>query len=138
MRGAGRPRPEPQGGSCAGRRLVRRCGGRRGARGRVRHADRRGELPANVVRTLPGRLHDAGTLLILGGLLVAAAASLPLIRTRRYGLTVAALAVALLAIVPVLVALGIDAPGLGQRAFVLVGCAFQCAFAMQLPVGEVR
>jgi hypothetical protein len=97
-----------------------------------------GELPANVVRTLPGRLHDAGTLLILGGLLVAAAASLPLIRTRRYGLTVAALAVALLAIVPVLVALGIDAPGLGQRAFVLVGCAFQCAFAMQLPVGEVR
>jgi hypothetical protein len=69
---------------------------------------------------------------------VAAAASLPLIRTRRYGLTVAALAVALLAIVPVLVALGIDAPGLGQRAFVLVGCAFQCAFAMQLPVGEVR
>jgi hypothetical protein len=92
-----------------------------------------GELPAGVARTLPGRLHDAGTLLILGGLLVAAAASPALIRTRRYRAEIAALAVVLTAIVPVLLALGLDAPGLGQRAFVAVGCAFQWAFATQLP-----
>jgi hypothetical protein len=93
-----------------------------------------GELPADLARTLAGRLHDAGTLLILGGLLVAAPASLLLIRTRRYRLTLTGLAVALLAVVPVLIALGIEAPGVGQRAFVLIGGAFQWAFATQLPV----
>ena len=97
-----------------------------------------GELPPGVARTLAGRLHDAGTLLILGGLLVAALASLALIRTRRYRLTVAGLAAALVSIVPMLVALRIDAPGLGQRGFVLIGCAFQWAFASQLPGAGAR
>jgi hypothetical protein len=97
-----------------------------------------GELPADVARTLAGRLHDTGTLLILGGLLVAAVASLPLICTRRYRVTIAGLAVVLSAVVPLLVALGLDAPGVGQRAFVLVGCAFQWAFATQLPIAEAR
>ena len=97
-----------------------------------------GELPPDVVRTFSGRLHDAGTLLILGGLLVAAAATVPLIRTRRYRLTIAGLAGALLAVVPVLVALGLDAPGLGQRGFVLTGCAFQWAFAVQVPMAGAQ
>ncbi len=91
-----------------------------------------GELPSGVARTFAGRAHDAGTLLILGGLLVAALASLFLVPTRRYRLTLAGLAAALLAIVPVLVALGLDAPGIGQRGFVLIGCALQWAFATQL------
>jgi hypothetical protein len=91
-----------------------------------------GELPADVARTFAGRAHDLGTLLILAGLLVAALASVALVATRRYRLTVAGLAVALLATVPILVALGIDAPGVGQRAFVLIGCAFQWAFASQV------
>jgi hypothetical protein len=97
-----------------------------------------GELPADVERTLPGRLHDAGTLLILGGLLVAALASLALIRTGRYRLTIAGLAAALVGIVPALVALRIDAPGIGQRGFVLIGCAFQWAFASQLPGAQAQ
>ena len=88
-----------------------------------------GELPAGVERTLGGRLHDIGTLLILAGLLVAAIASLRLVTSWRYRLVVLALAVALFAIVPVLVALGLDAPGIGQRGFILVGCAWQWTFA---------
>jgi hypothetical protein len=51
------------------------------------------------------------------------------VRARRFRLTVAALAVALLAVVPVLVTLGIDAPGIGQRGFILVGVAWQWTFA---------
>jgi hypothetical protein len=97
-----------------------------------------GVLPADVARTPAGRLHDAGTLLILVGLLVAALASLPLIRTVRYRLTIAGLAAALVAVVPVLIALGLDAPGLGQRGFVLVACAFQWAFAAQLSTVGAR
>ena len=88
-----------------------------------------GELPAGVERTLGGRLHDLGTLAILAGLLVAAVASLRLVPRRGYRLTVIGLAVALFAIVPVLVALGIDAPGIGQRGFILVGVAWQWTFA---------
>lgn len=87
-----------------------------------------GELPAGVRRTTEGRLHDLGTLLILAGLLAAALASLRLVRDGRYRATVAGLALALLAIVPVLVALGLDAPGIGQRGFILVGCAWQWRF----------
>ena len=50
-----------------------------------------GELPAGVERTLGGRLHDLGTLAILAGLLVAALASLRLVPSTRYRLTVLAL-----------------------------------------------
>lgn len=88
-----------------------------------------GELPAGVARTTEGRLHDVGTLLILAGLLLAALASLRLVRSWRYRALVAALAVALLAIVPVLIAVGWDAPGIGQRGFILVGLAWQWLFA---------
>lgn len=88
-----------------------------------------GELPAGAARTTEGRLHDIGTLLILAGLLLAALASLRLVRSWRYRGTVAALAFALLAIVPVLVAVGWDAPGIGQRGFILVGLAWQWVFA---------
>lgn len=84
-----------------------------------------GELPEGVVRTLGGRLHDWATLLIFVGLLVAALASAVVVKRRGFRLAVAGLAVALFAIVPVLVALGIDAPGIGQRGFVLVGLAWQ-------------
>jgi len=87
-----------------------------------------GELPAGVERTLSGRLHDLGTLLILAGLLLAALATLRIVRRRRYRLTVAALGLALLLVVPVLVALGADAPGTGQRLFILIGCAWQWRF----------
>ncbi len=88
-----------------------------------------GERPPGLERTLGGRLHDVGTLLILAGLTAAALASLRLVPRTGYRLLVAALAAALLAIVPVLVALGVDAPGIGQRGFILVGCAWQLAFA---------
>lgn len=87
-----------------------------------------GELPAGVERTTEGRLHDLGTLFVFAGLLVASLASLRLVPRRGYRLVVLGLAVALFAIVPVLVALGIDAPGIGQRGFILVGCAWQWAF----------
>jgi Protein of unknown function (DUF998) len=89
-----------------------------------------GELPPGEVRTVAGRLHDTGTLLILAGLLLAALASLRLVRARGYRLTVVALGVLLLAVVPVLVALGLDAPGAGQRAFILLGCAWQWRFSI--------
>jgi hypothetical protein len=88
-----------------------------------------GELPAGVERTTGGRLHDLGTLGVFAGLVLACAASLRLVPSRRYRLTVLALAVALFAIVPALVALGLDAPGIGQRGFILVGCAWQWVFA---------
>ena len=90
-----------------------------------------GELPAGVARTAGGRLHDLGTLFILGGLIVAALASLRLVPVRRYRLGVGLLGVVLLAIVPTLVALGLDAPGLGQRGFVLTGVAFEWWFTAQ-------
>jgi hypothetical protein len=88
-----------------------------------------GEVPAGVERTRGGRLHDVGTLLILTGLLLAAIASLRLVPSFRYRITVAILGVVLVAIVPAMVLLGLDAPGIGQRGFVLTGCAFQWFFA---------
>lgn len=94
-----------------------------------------GELPAGAVRTTEGRLHDLGTVAILFGLLLAALASIRLVRRRGYRLAVAALGVALLAIVPVLVALGVDAPGIGQRGFILVGVAWLWVFARQADHG---
>ena len=92
-----------------------------------------GELPPGTPRTTAGRLHDLGTLAIFCGLLVAGAASLRLVRRTRYRLTVAVLALALLAVVPVLVALELDAPGIGQRGFVLVGCLWLWRFVAELP-----
>ncbi len=88
-----------------------------------------GERPPGLERTLGGRLHDLGSLFILAGLVVAALASLRLVRSRRYRVAVLALGLALLAIVPVLVALEIDAPGIGQRGFILVGLLWQWQFA---------
>ena len=89
-----------------------------------------GELPPGAVRTLPGRLHDLGSLAIFAALLVAASASARLVTGWGYRLTVLGLLLALLAIVPALVALGIDAPGWGQRAFITVACAWQIAFVL--------
>lgn len=91
-----------------------------------------GVLPDGVQRTTGGRLHDIGTLAAFAGLAVAAAASLRLDVRRDYRLSLAALAAVLVLTVPVLVALGIDAPGVGQRAFILVGCAFQWRLAVEL------
>jgi hypothetical protein len=88
-----------------------------------------GVLPPDVVRTLGGRLHDLGTLGILAGLLLAALTSLRLVRAARYRLVVVALGVTLVAIVPVLVVLRLDAPGIGQRGFILVALGWQWAFA---------
>ena len=64
------------------------------------------------------------TVLALG----AALASVRLVPSTRYRLIVLALGVTLLAIVPVLIALRLDAPGIGQRGFILVGLAWQVAF----------
>jgi Protein of unknown function (DUF998) len=88
-----------------------------------------GELPAGVRRTVGGRLHDLGTLAILAGLLVAALASLRLVPRLGYRVTALALGVTLVAIVPVLVAVRWDAPGIGQRGFILVGILWQWVFA---------
>jgi hypothetical protein len=87
-----------------------------------------GELPAGVERSLGGQLHDLGTLFILAGLLFSALASLRLVADNRYRALVALLGFALIAIVPALVAVGWDAPGVGQRGFILVGIAWQWAF----------
>ena len=89
-----------------------------------------GELPPGTARTLPGRLHDLGSLAIFAALLVAAPASVRLVVAWRYRLAVLVLLVALVAIVPALVALGVDAPGWGQRAFIAVACAWQLAFVL--------
>jgi hypothetical protein len=88
-----------------------------------------GELPAGTTRTLGGRLHDLGSLLLFAGLILAALASVRLVRGARYRLGVLALGVALLLVVPVLVALELDAPGIGQRGFILVGLAWLWLFA---------
>jgi len=91
-----------------------------------------GELPAGAARTLGGRLHDLGSLLLLAGLVLAALASLRIVRSNPYRLGVLALGLALLAIVPVLVALGVDAPGIGQRGFILVGLLWHWLFARSI------
>lgn len=97
-----------------------------------------GELPADVERTLGGRLHDLGSLLILAGLLLAALASLRVLRSGRYRLSVLVLGIVLLAVVPVMVALGLDAPGVGQRAFILMGCAWQWRFTVAAAASRRR
>ncbi len=87
-----------------------------------------GQLPGGVRRTTAGRLHDLGTLLVLAGLVVAALAALAALRDRRYTVEAVVLALVLVAVVPVLVALHIDAPGWGQRAFIAVGCTWLWRF----------
>ena len=82
-----------------------------------------GELPPGTVRTTTGLLHDLGTLAIFAGLLGAALLALRGAR-RRYRRGVAALALALLVAPGALVAAGLDWPGIGQRAIVLVGVAW--------------
>jgi len=89
-----------------------------------------GELPPGRARTLEGRLHDLGTLALFLGSLVGALASARLIPGARYRVVLALLALALLAVVPTLVALELDAPGIGQRAFALIGCAFLWRFSV--------
>lgn len=84
-----------------------------------------GKLPAGAQRTDAGRLHDLGTLLILAGLVLAAVLTAAALPGRRHTLEVAGLAVALVAIVPLLVLVGWDAPGIGQRGFIAVGCLWQ-------------
>lgn len=79
-----------------------------------------GELPKGVTYTAAGRWHDRGTLLILVGLLVAALASLRG-RPKRYRWQVAGCAAALVLIPGVLVAAGLDWPGVGQRGLIAVG-----------------
>ena len=92
-----------------------------------------GELQPGVQRTLEGRLHDLGSLLLFASLLVAAVAGVRLVPRTRFRVTVALLALALVATVPVLVALRLDLPGIGQRAFVLIGCAWAFLFALEVP-----
>ena len=82
-----------------------------------------GVLPPGAVRTTAGRLHDLGTLAIFVGLLGAALWGLRHLRTRRYRLGLLACAGALVAAPGILVAAGLDWPGIGQRAIVLVGVA---------------
>ncbi len=91
-----------------------------------------GVLPDGVARTTTGRLHDLGTLVVLVGLLLTAGASLRLHPRRGYRIALAALFATMLLTVPVLVALGIDAPGIGQRVLILVGCAFEWRLAVEL------
>jgi len=92
-----------------------------------------GELQPGVQRTLEGGLHDLGTLLLFLGLIVAALASVRLVPRTRFRVSVAVLALALVATVPVLVALGLDLPGIGQRAFVVIGCAWTALLAVEVP-----
>lgn len=83
-----------------------------------------GELPVGETYTTAGRLHDLGASMLFFGLLLAAASSLRRLARPRYRWSVGALAVCLLLAPAALVALGRDWPGIGQRAFILVGCAW--------------
>ena len=91
-----------------------------------------GVLPEGVQRTTTGRLHDLGTLAVFAGLLLAAGASLRFAPRRGYRIALAALFAILMLTIPILVALGIDAPGIGQRVFILVGCGFEWVLAVEL------
>lgn len=95
-----------------------------------------GELPAGVVKSTAGELHDLGSAFIFFGLLVAAVASVRLVRRRGYRLSVLGLAVLLVLIPSGLVALGYDAPGWGQRGFIAVGCLWQWRFLQASSVSE--
>lgn len=97
-----------------------------------------GELPAGTVRTTAGRLHDQGTLAIFAGLLGAALWGLRSLRTRRYRLGLVSCAGALVAAPAILVAAGLDWPGIGQRAIVLVGVAFGWLLISELAIRARR
>lgn len=90
-----------------------------------------GRLPEGVMRTTTGRLHDQGTLLIFIGLLLAALWGLRHLRTRRYRLGLLACGLAILAAPATLVIAGLDWPGIGQRAIILVGVAWLWLWAGQ-------
>jgi hypothetical protein len=83
-----------------------------------------GELPVGETYTTAGRLHNLGAQLLFFGLLLAAAGSLRRLRRPAYRWGVAGLAALLVLAPAVLVALGRDWPGIGQRAFILVGCGW--------------
>jgi hypothetical protein len=83
-----------------------------------------GELPVGETYTTAGRLHDLGASMLFFGLLLAAATSLRRLSRPRYRWSVAGLAACLVLAPAVLVALGRDWPGIGQRAFILVGCTW--------------
>lgn len=87
-----------------------------------------GELPAGAIKSTAGQLHDLGSAFIFFGLLVAAVASVRVIRRRDYRYSVLGLALLLFLIPSVLVAAGYDAPGWGQRGFIAVGCLWQLRF----------
>jgi hypothetical protein len=95
-----------------------------------------GELPAGVVKSTAGQLHDLGSAFIFFGLLIAGIASVRLVRRRSYRLSVLALAVLLFLIPGALIALGYDAPGWGQRGFIAVGCLWQWRFLQASSVSE--
>lgn len=97
-----------------------------------------GVLLPGTVRTTAGRLHDRGTLLIFASLLGAALWSLRGVRTRRYRLGLAACALALLLAPAVLVAAGLDWPGVGQRAIILVGVAWLALWVGEVPRSAPR
>lgn len=88
-----------------------------------------GVLPDGVARTTEGRLHDLGSLLVLGGIVVAALAAARVL-SRRYRWVVAGLAAAFFAWPAALVMLGVDAPGIGQRGLIALGCVWTGAFAV--------
>lgn len=83
-----------------------------------------GELPVGETYTTAGRLHDLGASLLFFGLLLAAVASLRRLSRPGYRWSVAGLAACLLLAPAVLVVLGRDWPGIGQRAVILVGCGW--------------
>jgi hypothetical protein len=83
-----------------------------------------GELPVGAVYTTAGRLHNLGASVVFFALLLAAAGSIRRLSRPGYRRAVAGLAVALLVAPAVLVALGRNWPGIGQRAFILVGCGW--------------
>jgi hypothetical protein len=87
-----------------------------------------GELPKGAVKTTAGQLHDLGSAAIFFGLLIAALASVRLIRDRLSRLTVLALGLLLLLIPAALIAASYDAPGWGQRGFIAVGCVWHWRF----------
>lgn len=91
-----------------------------------------GELPDGATYTTAGRLHNLGSLLIFFGLLIAAPASTRRENRRGYRVAVLGLAMALFAITPILIALGIDSLGWGQRAFIGVGVAWQALFLAEV------
>jgi hypothetical protein len=88
-----------------------------------------GVLPEGVDRTAEGRLHDLGSLLVLGGIVVAALAAARLL-SGRYRWLIGAFALAFFAWPALLVMLGADAPGVGQRGLIALGCAWTVAFAV--------